>query len=70
MSPTRLCWAEAASNALVGTDLGAAAVAAAVDAAKAITDPASDGRGPAEYRTHVAGIMVQRAIETAHQRAA
>jgi len=63
-------WAEAASNALVGTDLGAAAIAAAVDAAKAITDPASDGRGPAEYRTHVAGIMVQRAIETAHQRAA
>ena len=63
-------WAEAASSALVGTDLGAAAIAAAVDAAKAITDPASDGRGPAEYRTHVAGIMVQRAIETAHQRAA
>ncbi|MEM9106010.1 MAG: xanthine dehydrogenase family protein subunit M [Pseudomonadota bacterium] len=63
-------WAEAASNALIGTDLGEAAIAAAVDAAKAITDPASDGRGPAEYRTHVAGIMVQRAIETAHQRAA
>jgi carbon-monoxide dehydrogenase medium subunit len=63
-------WAEDASNALVGTDLGPAAVAAAVDAAKAITDPASDGRGPAEYRTHVAGIMVQRAIETARQRAA
>lgn len=63
-------WAEAASNALVGTDLGAAAIAAAVDAARAITDPASDGRGPAEYRTHVAGIMVQRAIEAAHARVA
>ncbi|MCY6379166.1 FAD binding domain-containing protein [Hoeflea prorocentri] len=63
-------WAEAAAQALVGTGLDTAAIAAAVDAARSITDPASDGRGPAEYRTHVAGIMVQRAIETAHERAA
>ncbi|MEX3010233.1 xanthine dehydrogenase family protein subunit M [Hoeflea sp. TYP-13] len=63
-------WAEAASNALIGSDLGPGAVNAAVDAARAITDPASDGRGPSEYRTHVAGIMVKRAIETAHARAA
>ncbi|MEM6460335.1 MAG: xanthine dehydrogenase family protein subunit M [Pseudomonadota bacterium] len=62
-------WAEDAANALIGTDLGPAHIAAAVDAARAITDPATDGRGPAEYRTHVAGIMVQRAIETAHERA-
>ncbi len=61
-------WAEAASNALVGTNLDDAAIAAAVDAAKAITDPASDGRGPAEYRTHVAGIMVARAIREAQSR--
>lgn len=63
-------WAEAAGNALIGTDLGPSAVSAAVDAARAITDPASDGRGPSEYRTHVAGIMVKRAIEAAHERAA
>ena len=63
-------FAEAASQALIGTDLDAAAVDAAVAAARAITDPASDGRGPSEYRTHVAGIMVKRAIEAAKERAA
>lgn len=62
-------WAEDASNALIGSTLDDSAVSAAVDAAKAITDPAADGRGPKEYRTHVAGIMVQRAIRTAHERA-
>jgi carbon-monoxide dehydrogenase medium subunit len=62
-------WAEDAAAALVGTNLDAAAIAAAVSAAKAITDPAIDGRGPKEYRTHVAGIMVQRAIQTAQARA-
>lgn len=62
-------WAEDAANALVGTTLDDAAIAAAVDAAKTITDPAADGRGPAEYRTHIAGIMVQRAIRTAQERA-
>ena len=63
-------WAQAAADALVGTDLGARAINEAVDAARAITEPASDGRGPADYRTHVAGIMVQRAILTAKSRAA
>lgn len=62
-------WAEAAANALIGSALDADAIAAAVAAARAITNPASDGRGPAEYRTHLAGIMVKRAIETAHARA-
>ena len=63
-------WAEEASNALIGTSLDDGAVAAAVEAAKAITDPASDSRGPKEYRTHVAGIMVQRAIRQAQANAA
>ena len=58
-------WAEDASNALVGTSLDDAAIDAAVSAAKAITDPAADGRGPKEYRTHVTGIMVARAIRDA-----
>ncbi len=62
-------WAEDASNALIGTTLDDAAIAAAVAAARAITDPAADGRGPKEYRTHVAGIMVERAIKQAHSRA-
>jgi carbon-monoxide dehydrogenase medium subunit len=62
-------YAEAASQALVGTSLDDAAIAAAVDAAKSITDPAADGRGPKEFRTHLTGILVGRAIKTAAERA-
>ena len=62
-------YAEAAAQALVGTTLDAPALSAAVAAAKAITDPTKDGRGPADFRTHVAGIMVRRAIEKAAARA-
>ncbi len=62
-------YAEAAGQALVGTNLDAAAVDAAVQAAQAITQPVSDGRGPAEFRTHVAGIAVRRAIALAQERA-
>jgi len=62
-------YAEAASATLVGTALDNEAIGAAVEAAKSITDPAEDGRGPAEFRTHIAGVMVRRAIEKAAQRA-
>ena len=58
-----------AGAALVGTGVDAEAIAKAADAAKAITAPASDGRGPAEFRTHLAGVMVRRAIERALARA-
>jgi aerobic carbon-monoxide dehydrogenase medium subunit len=61
--------AAAAAKALVGTRLEAAAVDAAVAAAQAITRPATDGRGSAEFRTHVAGVMTRRAIAAAHGRA-
>ena len=63
-------YAEAASNALVGTALDAAAIDKAAAEAMAITDPASDGRGPVEFRTRLAGVMVRRAIEAASERAA
>lgn len=63
-------YAEAASNALIGTALDAAAIDKAAVEAMAITDPASDGRGPAEFRTRLAGVMVRRAIEAAAERAA
>lgn len=63
-------YAEAASSALVGTALDAAAADKAAAEAMAITDPASDGRGPADYRTRVAGVMVRRAAEAARERAA
>ena len=58
-------FAVAAGEALVGTRLDASDIDAAIDAAKSITDPASDGRGPAAFRTNVAGIMVRRAIARA-----
>ena len=61
--------ATAAAKALVGTRLEAAAVDAAVKAAEAITRPAADGRGSAEFRTHVAGVMTRRAIAAAQARA-
>ena len=62
-------YAQAASEALVGTAIDAAAVDQAVALAEGITEPASDGRGPAEYRTKMAGVMVRRAILEARERA-
>jgi len=61
--------AEGAANAIVGTNLDEAALNTAAEVAMAITDPAEDGRGSAEFRTHVAGVMTRRAIEKAAARA-
>ena len=57
--------AEAAGQALIGTAVDDAAIEKAAAAAIAIIDPASDLRGPAEFRKHVAGVMV-RARSDAH----
>ena len=62
-------YVEAAGAALTGSDLGDDAVAKAVAAAEAATDPAVDERGPAEYRTKMAGVMTRRAIARARERA-
>ncbi len=62
-------WAEAAAKALIGTSLDAASVKKAAAAAEAITSPASDNRGPAAYRTKMAGVMVTRALARAKARA-
>jgi carbon-monoxide dehydrogenase medium subunit len=62
-------WAEDAANILVGSRLDAAAVRQAVAAAEAITSPASDQRGPAQYRTKMAGVMLARALARAKERA-
>jgi aerobic carbon-monoxide dehydrogenase medium subunit len=61
--------AEAAGQALVGSTIDDAAIHKAAQAAVAITDPASDLRGPAEFRQHVAGVMVRRAVQRARERA-
>jgi len=62
-------FAEEAGRLLVGTKLDDAAVNAAIEAAEAITNPASDMRGPAEYRTKMAGVMLRRALQRAQSRA-
>jgi carbon-monoxide dehydrogenase medium subunit len=63
-------FAEAAGAILTGSTLDAATVDRAIAAAEAITAPASDGRGPAEYRTKMAGVMLRRALARAAARAA
>ena len=62
-------YAEAAAQALVGTAVDDAAITAAMEAAMAITDPISDMRGDAEYRTAMAGEMTARAIQRAAEAA-
>jgi aerobic carbon-monoxide dehydrogenase medium subunit len=63
-------WAEQAAKILNGSALDPATVKKAVAAAEAITSPASDARGPAHYRTKMAGVMLARALARARQRAA
>jgi len=62
-------WAEEAARIVVGSALDAASVKRAVSAAEAITAPATDNRGPAHYRTKMAGVMVARALARAKDRA-
>ena len=62
-------WAEAAAKILTGSTLDAATVKKAVTAAEAITSPATDSRGPAAYRTKMAGVMLTRALARAKERA-
>ena len=58
-------WAEEAAKILTGSSLDAATVKRAVAAAEAITAPSSDARGPAAYRTKMAGVMLSRALARA-----
>jgi carbon-monoxide dehydrogenase medium subunit len=59
-----------AAKAVIGTSLDQAALKKAAAAAEAITAPAADARGPVEYRKHVGGIMVMRALQRAASRTA
>ena len=68
LSETPLLAADAA-QAVIGTSLDDAALKQAAAAAEAIMAPASDARGPVEYRKHVGGIMVMRALQRAAARA-
>ena len=62
-------FAEEAGAILTGSRLDPDTIARAADAAKAITRPAEDPRGPPDYRRHIAGVMVRRAVEAARDRA-
>jgi aerobic carbon-monoxide dehydrogenase medium subunit len=61
--------AQSASEALVGTNVDEPAIAEAARRAQQIANPSADGRGPVDFRIHVAGVMVRRAIARAKQRA-
>lgn len=62
-------FAAEASEILTGSTLDPETVKRSIAAAEAITEPASDGRGPAEYRTKMAGVMLERAVARAVERA-
>ncbi|MCP4617570.1 MAG: xanthine dehydrogenase family protein subunit M [Bradyrhizobium sp.] len=59
-----------AAKAVIGSSLDDASLKKAAAAAQAIMSPASDARGPVEYRKHVGGIMVMRALSRAASLAA
>jgi carbon-monoxide dehydrogenase medium subunit len=61
-------WSAAAGAALVGSDCGPDAVKAAVAAMLEDINPSADNRGPVEFKRHVAGVVLGRAIARAWSR--
>jgi len=61
--------AKEAADIVLGTALDDAAISEAVRRARAIAHPSADGHGSVEFRTHIAGVMVRRALMRAKQRA-
>ena len=68
VAPTALLVADAAA-ALVGSTLDDAALDALAAAASAACNPIDDKRGTIKFRTHVAGVLAQRAAKIAYERA-
>ncbi len=68
VAPTQLL-VEAGAQALIGTQVDAAALAELSAAASAACKPIDDKRGTVAYRTKVAGVLARRAAEMALQRA-
>jgi aerobic carbon-monoxide dehydrogenase medium subunit len=58
-----------AAAAVLGSALDKSALARAAAAATAAASPAEDGRGSAEYRAKMAGVMTSRALARAFARA-
>lgn len=68
VAPTVLLVAEAA-EAIIGTTLDESALASLAAAASAACNPIDDKRGTIAFRTHVAGVLAQRAAKIAYERA-
>jgi carbon-monoxide dehydrogenase medium subunit len=68
VAPTPL-YAESASRSLAGQPVSDATIAKAAQAAREIVKPITDMRGTAEYRVHVTGVLVERALRAAIARA-
>jgi len=68
VAPTALLVPEAA-DALIGSTLDAAALAALARAASSACKPIDDKRGTIKFRTHVAGVLARRVAEQAYTRA-
>jgi carbon-monoxide dehydrogenase medium subunit len=62
-------FARDAAASVIGTALDKPTLARAAGAATAIAQPAADGRGSAEYRAKMAGVMTARALTRAFARA-
>lgn len=60
---------DAGADAVIGTVLDDAAMSALNDACAAACNPIDDKRGTVEFRTEVAGVLAQRAIKQAAERA-
>ncbi len=68
VAPTPL-FARAAGELLVGRPVSPEAIEEAAEAAKGIARPISDMRGPADFRTHLVGVLTRRALNGAIERA-
>ena len=68
VGPTPI-FASAASEGLAGQAVSDEAIAVAAAAAQSVATPISDMRGPAEFRTHLVGVLVKRTLAGAIDRA-
>lgn len=68
VAPTPL-FASQASEQLAGQPVNDESIAQAAEAAKSAARPISDMRGTAEFRTHLVGVLVKRALDGAVRRA-